>query len=86
MSKTNQLIPTKILFFLGIGLITIVLILNITNGSMTLPSITIPELGNPFSFIEPEGKINIEPYTGKSLQCQKAYLLGPNEWYKKNCM
>lgn len=41
---------------------------------------TIPPIEQPSS-----------PYTdpvieSKSAQCQKAYLLGPNEWYKKNCM
>jgi len=31
------------------------------------------------NFLSPEIK-------SKSAQCQKAYTLGPNEWYKKNCM
>lgn len=27
-----------------------------------------------------------DPAAGMSAQCQKAYNLGPNQWYKDNCM
>ena len=56
---------------------------NIT--SIEIPSLALPEFGNPFEDNTSIGKINISPREGLSDMCKKAFNSGPNKWYFANC-
>jgi hypothetical protein len=80
---SNQLIGNKSLVIFS--LISITVLIFSVGGFEDMPEVTLPTIVLPEIDLKQPEKI---PTLEKSMstQCQKAYTLGPNKWYKENCM